>query len=225
MKINNEIHIPGLCLDMIKMKLMHRASGEGWSQERANAVEREYRRFLYLMKIFPAEETAPSVDVDTFWHYHILDTMQYAADCESLFGYFLHHFPYVGLRIEDNADTRGRAGERMRELYEQTFGASATAQAAFACCGASARLAYCGASAGTTRVSYCGAAGLAAKVAYCGAAGDASTALYCGPSGDAPRARSAASDAYCGATTRAAHCGATGAAPRGRAQPQPARTA
>jgi hypothetical protein len=85
--------IAALDLEPIKVKLMHEESGEGWTLERANAVEFEYRRFLYLMKKFPNEQTAPLVDVDTFWHYHILDTMKYAADCEAVFGYFLHHFP------------------------------------------------------------------------------------------------------------------------------------
>jgi hypothetical protein len=111
-----------LDLEPIKMKLMHAASGEGWSLEKANAVEKEYRRFLCLMKMYPEEDTAPLVDVDTFWHYHILDTMKYAADCEQAFGYFLHHYPYVGMRGEDDEQFRLDSGDRMRELYEATFG-------------------------------------------------------------------------------------------------------
>jgi hypothetical protein len=122
-----------LDLEPIKMKLMHVASGEGWSLEKANAVEKEYRRFLCLMKMYPEEDTAPLVDVDTFWHYHILDTMKYAADCEQAFGYFLHHYPYVGMRGEDDEQFRLDSGDRMRELYEATFGETypgAVAQAA-----------------------------------------------------------------------------------------------
>ena len=111
-----------LDLDPIKTKLMHGPSGEGWSLEKANAVEKEYRRFLCLMKLYPDEDTAPLVDVDTFWHYHILDTMKYAADCEQVFGYFLHHYPYVGMRGEDDEQFRLDSGDRMRELYEATFG-------------------------------------------------------------------------------------------------------
>ena len=111
-----------LDLEPIKRKLMHRASGEGWSIEKANAVEKEYRRFLCLMKMYPDEATAPLVDVDTFWHYHILDTMKYAADCEQVFGYFLHHYPYVGMGDEDDAQFRLDSGDRMRTLYEATFG-------------------------------------------------------------------------------------------------------
>jgi len=113
--------VMALDLDPIKVKLMHVASGEGWSRDRANAVEKEYRRFLCLMKLYPQEDTAPQVDVDTFWHYHILDTMKYAADCEQAFGYFLHHYPYVGLGDEQDQQLRIDSGDRMRALYESTF--------------------------------------------------------------------------------------------------------
>ncbi|WP_229519371.1 glycine-rich domain-containing protein [Massilia rhizosphaerae] len=120
---NNDLFTAVMQLDLepIKMKLMH-ASGQGWSLEKANAVEKEYRRFLCLMKMHPNEDTAPLVDVDTFWHYHILDTMKYAADCEQVFGYFLHHYPYVGMHGEEDDQFRLDSGERMRTLYEATFG-------------------------------------------------------------------------------------------------------
>jgi hypothetical protein len=114
--------IAALNLDPIKVKLMHKESGEGWSRSYTDAVEFEYRRFLYLVKKFPKEQAAPLFDVDVFWHYHILDTMKYAADCEAVFGYFLHHFPYVGLRGDEDVKAHQRVGERMRELYEQTYG-------------------------------------------------------------------------------------------------------
>src|ERR1700740_1497129 len=114
--------ISELDLEPIKVKLMHKESGEGWSLEKANAVEFEYRRFLILMKKYPSEQHAPLVDVDTFWHYHILDTMKYASDCDQVFGYFLHHFPYIGLRGEDDEAAHQRVGLRMKELYEATFG-------------------------------------------------------------------------------------------------------
>jgi hypothetical protein len=113
-----------LDLAPIKAKLMHKKSGEGWSLKRANATESEYRRFLYLMKKFPTEPVLPLVDVDIFWHYHILDTMKYAADCESVFGYFLHHFPYAGMRGKEDEDARQDAGTRTHEIYEQTYGDS-----------------------------------------------------------------------------------------------------
>jgi hypothetical protein len=94
---------------------------EGWTLEHANAIELEYRRFLYLMKKFPREAASPVVDVDVFWHYHILDTMKYAVDCEKVFGHFLHHFPYFGMRGEEDEQALERAGVRMQQLYEETF--------------------------------------------------------------------------------------------------------
>jgi hypothetical protein len=112
--------IAALDFSAIKAKLMHR-TGKAWSLERVNAVECEYRRFLFLMKMFPGEPTAPLADVDSFWHCHILDTMKYARDCRQVFGYFLHHFPYVGMRGEADEAALQRMSERMQEVYEATF--------------------------------------------------------------------------------------------------------
>lgn len=111
-----------LDLSPIKNKLMHQASGEGWTEVRTNAVETEYRRFLFLMKKYPNEIAAPSVDVDTFWHYHILDTQKYARDCHALFGFFLHHYPYLGMGDADDAQAQAQAGTRMHTLYQAEFG-------------------------------------------------------------------------------------------------------
>jgi hypothetical protein len=219
MNANKKVKTSEINLDSIKLKLMHRESGEGWSQERADAVEREYRRFLYLMKKFPGEETSPTVDVDTFWHYHILDTMKYAEDCELVFGYFLHHYPYVGLRGSDDAAVRQRAGERMRELYEQTFGASEARdqESNEAAAAEEAGSAYCGA---TGQHAYCGATGTAltapraeASNAYCGAVGKVA---YCG-AGNKPAVRAAGN--------QSAYCGAVGAVMPIPARPSLARAA
>jgi hypothetical protein len=124
MMISNEKYqaIAELDFSTIKFKLMHPTFGEGWSQSKADAMELEYRRFLYLQVAYPGESTAPTLDVDTFWHYHILDTMKYAADCEQAFGHFLHHYPYLGLMEDDEPGVEMEAGKRTRELYEATFG-------------------------------------------------------------------------------------------------------
>lgn len=114
--------ITDLDLDPVKVKLMHRESGEGWTLEKANAVESEYRRFLILMKLYPSAAASPQFDVDIFWHYHILDTLKYAIDCQAIYGYFLHHFPYLGLRGEDDETAHQQHGEQMKRLYETTFG-------------------------------------------------------------------------------------------------------
>jgi len=132
MSTNTEFSVfEALDLAPIKMKLKHVESGEGWSEHRANAVEAEYRRFLFLMKKYPDEGASPTVDVDTFWHYHILDTMKYARDCEATFGFFLHHYPYVGIGAGADDGERERGGVRMRELYEAEFGVVIKGDVAF----------------------------------------------------------------------------------------------
>ncbi|WLI90069.1 glycine-rich domain-containing protein-like [Massilia sp. R2A-15] len=114
--------IAALDLASIKTKLMNPESGEGWSRDRVDAAEFEYRRFLYLAKLYPHESAAPLCDVDIFWHHHILDTMKYAADCEQVFGYFLHHLPDNGQRGEVDAALHDRCSGRMHDLYAATFG-------------------------------------------------------------------------------------------------------
>jgi hypothetical protein len=120
----NDLSIATLDLEPIKTKLMHRKSGQGWTNKRVEAVESEYRRFLYLVKKFPQQRVAPRFEVDLFWHQHILDTRKYAIDCAHIFGYFLHHYPYLGLRGEEDMTAREEAGQLMRSLYEEEFGES-----------------------------------------------------------------------------------------------------
>ncbi|MCC6070042.1 glycine-rich domain-containing protein [Massilia sp. GCM10020059] len=186
-----------LDLTAIKRKLMHMESGEGWTVDQADAVEREYKRFLYLMKAFPTKETAPSVDVDTFWHYHILDTMKYAADCEQAFGYFLHHYPYVGMEGgADDAEVHEAAGERMREIYEETFGETYTREIVAGAGGTAGAPAYCSlVKPSADATAYCSLIAPASNAgSYCGGIKPpASAAAYCG--GVKPPASAAA---YCG---------------------------
>lgn len=123
MNSNAELNvIAALDLNPIKAKLMHKESGEGWSPAQVNEVEFEYRRFLQLLKLYPEEQVTPRFDVDIFWHYHILDTMKYAADCEKIFGYFLHHYPYSGHEDEDDQTNHNSKAARTQDLYAATFG-------------------------------------------------------------------------------------------------------
>jgi uncharacterized membrane protein YgcG len=96
---------------------------QGWTEERANAAQFEYVRFLILLQKKPGFMLVPWLDsngrddLDQFWHQHILDTEKYAADCKALFGRMIHHNPNVlrGSREE------GDAIEKTRRLYTRTF--------------------------------------------------------------------------------------------------------
>lgn len=46
-----------------------------------------------VCKFWGPDHLVPTRDIDTVWHYHILDTHKYASDCKVVFGYFLHHNP------------------------------------------------------------------------------------------------------------------------------------
>jgi hypothetical protein len=70
----------------------------GWSLEKTDAVELEYRAFLQAIHDHPDQPIAPSKDCDLYWHMHLLDTRRYGADCMQIFGRFVHHFPYSGIR-------------------------------------------------------------------------------------------------------------------------------
>jgi len=232
--------IAELDLEPIKVKLMHKESGEGWSLERANAIEFEYRRFLILMKKYPDEQTAPLVDVDTFWHYHILDTLKYATDCEAVFGYFLHHFPYIGLRGEADEEAHHRVGERMKELYEATFGEDYIRSAAGndAAYSGIATAAYSGIAAQDKQVdgqtAYSGIAtktaysGIAAKTAYSGIAaktaysGIAAKTAYSGIAAKTAYSGIAAKTAYSGIAAKTAY---SGIAAQGKAEQAGVQTA
>jgi hypothetical protein len=205
--------IAALDLEPIKFKLMDADEGQGWSREYVEQMAVAYKRFLTLLVTHPETAIAPSKDIDKFWHGHILDTMKYAEDCEKVFGYFLHHFPYFGMRGEQDAATLAEAGDSMQRLYEQEFGESMPQQAAYcaaskpAYCAAATQAAYCAASVqaaycAASKPSYCAAA---VKAAYCAA----SKPSYCAAAVKAAYCAASSQAAYCAASTKAAYCAAS----------------
>lgn len=113
-----------LDLEMIKMKMSRPEEGLNWTPEQIENAEVEYKRYLTLCIRFPYPKYSivPNEIMDTVWHYHILDTKAYHADCERVFGHYFHHFPYFGLRGEQDAKNLASAGEDTVAFYEQLFG-------------------------------------------------------------------------------------------------------
>lgn len=217
--------IYALDLSPIKFKLMDAEEGHGWSREYADHVEIEYKRFLILLAKYPEASIAPSKEVDKFWHGHILDTLKYADDCNDVFGYFLHHFPYFGMRGSEDAANLAAAAETMNYLYQEEFGDVEPAQAV-SYCGATGAVSYCGAATSkddqvaAKQSSYCGATGVASycgaavgvesqtatkETSYCGATGAVS---YCGAATGKDAQALEKQFSYCGATGAASYCGA-----------------
>ena len=80
---------------MLKRKLIEE---NAWTSEFCEEVESLYRKFLALNVRYRNQKICPTGPIDTFWHAHILDTRAYARDCQVIFGDYLHHFPYFGMR-------------------------------------------------------------------------------------------------------------------------------
>lgn len=116
--------IQELDLGPIRFKLVNcDEGGEPWPAEKVRAVEPGYRQFLFLTAVEDDSiSIVPSVDIDQFWHTHILDTSKYAADCETIFGHFLHHFPYLGMRGEDDKlklhDSFAETGDLFKKYFD-----------------------------------------------------------------------------------------------------------
>ena len=104
---------------MLKGKL---ALQKGWSDEFIAEAEQFYRQFLTLKLVYPKRTISPTVTIDEFWHAHILDTHAYMADCKALFGYYLHHYPYSGMKDMFELMLSQKIHAEMRELFLQHFG-------------------------------------------------------------------------------------------------------
>lgn len=111
-----------LDLQMVRMKLADAEEGKGYSEEQLDLREGEYRKFLALHLANPEATVVPCQMVDEFWHQHILDTVAYRADCKAIFGRFLEHFPYFGLRGPQDAQDLSDSYESTLETYREAFG-------------------------------------------------------------------------------------------------------
>jgi hypothetical protein len=124
-----------LDLEPIVFKLMHPEPGEsGLSLERADRDVALYRCFWQLCVLYPNTTIVPTRELDHVWHTHMLDTARYRADCDRVFGRFLDHFPYAGLRGEDDRRAWRADFAQTRALFQEHFGVEISAQPAASAC-------------------------------------------------------------------------------------------
>ena len=109
---------------MLKMKMVEE---HDWTPEFCDEVEALYRRFLALNARYPNRKICPTGPIDEFWHAHILDTRAYMRDCEDIFGYYLHHFPYFGMRGPEDHAALEKAFRESVEMFILHFGIDPTA--------------------------------------------------------------------------------------------------
>lgn len=113
---------------LLKEKLMSPQDdgGHGWSAELAEKVEVKYKRWLLMKWKHDGVLIPPPVDVDTFWHGHILETQSYWRDTLALFGKYLHHYPYFGMRGEADRKSLEESFENTVRLYREEYGEEIT---------------------------------------------------------------------------------------------------
>lgn len=114
--------LDSLDLELIAKKLMHPEHGQGWTPLQVNQAITRYKMFLYLIYLYPNSLIVPTQEIDLMWHQHILDTRKYAQDCQWLFGYFVHHYPYFGLENEAERLASSTAFSRTIALFAEHFG-------------------------------------------------------------------------------------------------------
>ncbi len=110
-------------LEPIKFSLVSPKGSIGWTRQRADETEKKYRQFLFLIAANRGALIPPTQDIDTFWHAHILDSVKYHDDCQLIFGFYLHHFPYHGVRSEQDAKDLKQAFIVAQKLWFDAFGA------------------------------------------------------------------------------------------------------
>lgn len=103
---------------------MQEPSHAGWNLERIDTAIEDYRRYMAITKALGGYQLVPNGEIDRIWHEHILDTRQYAADCTELFGGFLHHYPYFGMRNESDSSNWQSASSLSQNFWQRIFGES-----------------------------------------------------------------------------------------------------
>lgn len=112
----------------------------GWSTADADEAVLEYRKFMALVALHPAETYGMAEAVDEVWHTHILSTRDYLALCDSLVGEVIHHEQRPLDEAPDTAFAKFQEAT-LRDLarhftgpVSQLWSASEGAYAAAKCC-------------------------------------------------------------------------------------------
>jgi hypothetical protein len=103
-----------------------------WDEKTWKLASEEYVRFLTLRQKYPSVTLVPSEFVDAVWHAHILNTEQYHADCDRLFGRYLHHVPHLE---DDVSEENEQDYLETQQLFQNEFGDSMFVSQAARCQG------------------------------------------------------------------------------------------
>jgi len=83
-----------------------------------------YKRLLTVNGLHWGCRAVPSPSIDVIWHAHLQLTEKYDADCQHMFGAFLHHDPLFGTRDQPDREKYARAKEWTKAAMLHYFGLS-----------------------------------------------------------------------------------------------------
>lgn len=109
-------------MSAIAYKLAHQDETRNWNEFKIKDQIDLYRKFLVLTAVKADVQIVPTKEIDRVWHCHILDTIKYTADCMYIFGHYVHHFPYFGLRGEQDFEQLQASFHNTANLFENHFG-------------------------------------------------------------------------------------------------------
>lgn len=109
------------------LRAAHRSESfpKDWTPEQTERAIARYVRFLQLAAENPDRPVAPTREIDTIWHLHMLSPVAYQRDCMALFGKVLDHDGGFGVDpeelprlVEAFEDTAQRWEAKYGEPYE-----------------------------------------------------------------------------------------------------------
>ena len=122
-----------LNLDRLVWKIMKDPFKPEMTEDDVLLAVKKYKRFLNLKIKYPELNLVPTDDIDMIWHAHILDTENYAKDCENLFGYFLHHLPFFGEFGNETQEEMGVMFKETSDMWLQEYGEALETPVYFRC--------------------------------------------------------------------------------------------
>lgn len=113
MKLSN------LDLEMIAFEIKQKC---GWTGKQTKQAIAHYLMFLFLIYLYPNQTLVPTQEIDRVWHEHILNTLKYTRDCQTLFGRYIHHTPSYSFTDDVELWKANTAFGRTVRLFERHFG-------------------------------------------------------------------------------------------------------
>ena len=114
--------VAGMNFDRIVWKIIDSDKSFNLSKKEVRNSVEQYKKFLSLKRKYPDSELVPTEEIDSVWHVHILDTKNYADDCNMLFGKFLNHEPYFGPYSKERREDMARWFEETSIFWQMEYG-------------------------------------------------------------------------------------------------------